>query len=202
MRITDAVSAFRAAGELFERTNQPKFAVNLHHHLADVLRTLGETQQSWEEMGRHWLVSRQSGSRPVAISFYNASLFASSQGLLEAALLFQNATIGEALRTSVTATVDAFTQRAVIHARRNELADARSDLEQANARLPEVTAGALKAYLKAEIDVLTPQLSQQTGTGAAEAFQRAIAFFDSAQARQYHGYSSGSPEPTYRTPSR
>ena len=181
-KITEAVSAFRAAAALFERTNQPEFAVNLHHHLADVLRTLGETQQSWEEIGKT-LAGITTIRKPTRryLFLYNASLFASSQDLLEAALLFQNATIGEALRTSATATVDAFTQRAVIHARRNELADARSDLELANARLPEVTAGALKAYLKAEIDVLTPQLSQQTGTGATEAFRRAIAFFDSAE---------------------
>jgi CHAT domain-containing protein len=108
-------------------------------------------------------------------------LFSSSQGLLEAALLFQNATVSEALLTSPTAAVDAFTQRAVIHARRNQLTEAVSDLEQARTHLHKVTAGALKAYLQAEIDVLTPQLSQQIGTNAIAAFRGAIAFFDVAE---------------------
>jgi CHAT domain-containing protein len=181
-KITDAVSAFRAAAARFERTNQPEFAVNLHHHLADVLRTLGETQQSWEEIGKT-LAGITTVRRPVRryLFLYNASLFTSSQELFEAALLFQNATVEEAQRTSPTATVDALTQRAVIHVRRSHFDDARRDLEQASARLNSVSAEALRNYLKAEIDVITPQIPQGPGTAKIEAFRQAIRFFDTTE---------------------
>ncbi len=164
-KITEAVTAFRASAALFERTNQTEFAVNLHHHLADVLRTLGETHQSWEEIGKT-LAGITRVRRPVRryLFLYNASLFTSSQELFEAALLFQNATVEEAVRTSATATVDALTQRAVIHVRRRHFEDAKRDLEHANARLSSVPAGPLRNYLKAELDVITPQIPEGSGT--------------------------------------
>ena len=126
-RLTEALSAFRESASRFEAARQRENAVSLYHHLADTLRTLGEQRESWEYIGRA-LAELGIVRKPIRryLFLYNASLFASSQNLFEAALLFQNGTVREAAKADVAVEVDALTQRALIHSRRGDPESARA----------------------------------------------------------------------------
>lgn len=188
-RLTEALAAFRAAASSFEGAGQLESGVALHSHLADTLRTLGEQQDSWVNIGRTLEgLARIRKPLPRYLFLYNAALFAQSQELFEAALLFQNAAVREASRASTEAEVDAFTQRALVHLRKGDQPAARLDLNRALKQLKDIPAGALRTYLEAEINVLMPRMSQAAGSDAARAgMQSAITFFKTAEPARMPG---------------
>jgi CHAT domain-containing protein len=187
-RLAEALEAFRSSASIFEAAGRREDAVFVHGHLADVLRTLGEHQQSWEYIGRT-LEGLARVRKPVRryLALYNASLFASSQDLLEAALLFQNATVIEASKAGAVATVDALTQRAVIRERQHDTTNAKRDLGTAVDRLNDIPDGPLKKFLASEIGVLRRRLTRMS-EGADEAdLTSAIEFFDKAEPARVPG---------------
>jgi CHAT domain-containing protein len=182
-RLTEAFAAFRAAASCFERAGQHEFAVSIYSLLADTLRTLGEHHESWENIGKTLEgLERVRIPQRRYLLLYNATLFASNQDLLEAALLFQHATVREASKAAAGIAVDALTQRAVIYQRRGDRANAEGDLAEAAKRLEDVREGQTKAHLRAEIDVLRAQLDHAGAADAAEGrISSAIEFFRKAE---------------------
>ena len=180
-RLTEALAAFRESAARFEAARQRENAVSLYHHLADTLRTLGEQRESWEYIGRA-LTELGIVRKPIRryLFLYNASLFASSQNLFEAALLFQNGTVREAARAGVAVEVDALTQRALIHTRRGDRDSARRDLTAARAYLERTNPGFLRDYLNAELGILGAQLAPRDPSSIAS-LQQAVTFFDRAE---------------------
>jgi CHAT domain-containing protein len=178
-RLTQALAAFRAGLACFGAAGQRENVASLHSHLADALRTLGEDHESWEEIGLT-LEGLSQVRRPIRryLFLYNASLFASSRDLLEAALLFQNATVREASNAAVGVLVDALTQRAAIHLKRGDRASAEADLEQSARRVGDVPDQQLRNYHQAEIDILSAQLRTPHSD---DRLKRAIGFFQIAE---------------------
>jgi CHAT domain-containing protein len=182
-RLSEALAAFEQGARDSEATRQRELAVSLYHLLANNLRTLGEQQRSWEYIGKT-LEGLTIVRKPVRryISFYNATLFATSQGLTEAALVFQNAAVREATKATPEVKIDALTQRAGVHLRRGDRTTAARDLTEAADLLANVSEGSLQRYLKADIDVLYAQLhiGDKPGEAAARVHD-AIRFFDKVE---------------------
>jgi len=116
------------------------------------------------------------------LALYNASLFASSQDLFDAALLFQNAAIQEAISRGRGPVVEALIERATIFSRKNDDTRAFEDLREAQTRLNALADGPLKRYHQAEIDVLAADLSQKAQIEPnIDGLQQAIRFFSTAE---------------------
>jgi CHAT domain-containing protein len=112
---------------------------------------------------------------------FNASLFASSQDLFDAALLFQNAAVREATARGGAPVVEALTQRATILNKRGDYSQALLDLGEALALIQKIPEGPVKGYERAGIDVLMAEINQAQGhTPRVDGLQNAIAFFSKA----------------------
>ena len=181
-RLTEAFEAFREAASTFERAGEREYAVSIYSLLADALRTLGERTESWESIGKTLEgLERVRNPRSRYLLLYNASLFASSQDLLEPALLFQDATVREAAKDAPGVNVEALVQRALIHERKGDRASAQRDLTAAERLLTQVPEGTVKAYHLAEIDVLKAQQQGESGDAAEVRLRSAIGFFQKAE---------------------
>lgn len=180
--LTEALAAYRRAASHFEQAGQRENAVGVYSNLADTLRTLGEQQESWINIGKTLEgLQRIRKPAPRYLFLYSASLFASSQDLFEAALLFQNATVREASQAAPAMLVDALTQRAVVHHRRGDEASARADLNRSLQQLKGISDGAIKQYLQAEIDVLAAQLDRSSDDPTTlDGLEKAIGLFTTA----------------------
>ena len=182
-RLTEALHAFRGAAAEYENANEREYAVSLYHHLADALRMLGEQHESWQYIGRT-LEGLPRVRKPLRryLFLFNASLFASSQDLLEAALVFQDAAVREAARSAPEVSIEAATQRAAILLRRGDRVGAANDLDVAAERVSRVSDGYLRQGLEAEIAILRAQTATDgTSVDPVPAFRRAIEFFEGAE---------------------
>ena len=181
-RLNEALNAFRAATALFEESRQIEHAVSLYGYLADVLRTLGENHESWEYIGRT-LEGLTRVRKPLRryLFLYNASLFASSQDLLEPALLFQNAALREAQRVGQGPAMEALTQRASILVRRGETSRANADLREVR-RLIELEPNEnRKRWARAEYAMVAASASPGQPLVAVDGLTQAIDFFSHAE---------------------
>jgi CHAT domain-containing protein len=179
-RLTEAIDAFRQSASVFEAASERDLAVGLYRLLGDTLRTLGEQQESWTYVGRT-LEGLAAIRKPLSryLLLYNATLFASSQQLYEAALLFQDATVRAAEVSGTDVVIEALVQRALVQVRRGDLAKARADVATAESRLASVPAGPFKTYVTAELDIVRARLVGDAAS--AESLRRAIGFFERAE---------------------
>ncbi len=177
-RLGESLAALRESAQRFEAANQRESVVAVYQSLSDALRTLGETHESWAYVGRT-LEALPQVRRPIRryLSLYNASLFASRHGLNEAALLFQDATVGAAASASPDVLTEAIIQRALVHIRRRDQARARVDFNAAVQRVAALNEGAFKAYAGAEIEIVRAQLAD-ADDAALTGLERAISFFE------------------------
>ena len=182
-RLTEALDAFRAAESCFDRAKLAEAKVSLASDIADGLRVLGEHQDSWQYIGKT-LEGLSQVRKPIRryLFLYNASLFSSNQGLMEVALLFQNAALDEARRAGAGPAVEALTVRASLLARRGEKAAALRDVDEARRTLAAVPDGAAKRYHQAQLDLAFVDLGepQDVGRHAAD-LQQAVDFFAVAE---------------------
>jgi CHAT domain-containing protein len=182
-QLRDALNAFREAASIFTTIHAWENRANLDSVISANLRMLGEYSDSWDYSGRT-LDGLSQVRKPIQryLFLFNASLFASSQDLLEAALRFQNAALSEAHRAGDAPEIEALTQRAMILIRQKNLTEASRDLEAARMRLSAVVSESLKKYLKAEIDVLLAELAPAMGRRPPiDDLRNAIDFFTTAE---------------------
>jgi CHAT domain-containing protein len=181
-RLTEALEAFRAAASCFEKAGEREHAAAVYSLIADALRSLGERHESWEYIGKtlDGLPHIRTPLRRYLILF-NASLFASSQDLLEPALVFQNAALREATARGGGTVVEALTERATILARRHDNDGARRDVQEARRRLGPLPDGPLKRYQEAEMAELAAELRQTDQESLIAGLQHAVAFFSKAE---------------------
>ncbi|HEX6164504.1 MAG TPA: hypothetical protein VFZ31_14135, partial [Vicinamibacterales bacterium] len=111
-RLTEALAARRASALQYENAGQLENATGVYSNLADDLRMLGESQDSWAAIGRT-LQNLAHLRRPLRryLLLYTASLFASRDGLYHAALIFQDAALREAQLANPDAVTEATIQR-------------------------------------------------------------------------------------------
>lgn len=178
-RLTEAITAFRAAAACFEAADESEFAVSIYNVLADTLRTLGEIHESWRYIGQtlHELHRVRSPVRRY-LALYNAALFAASQELFEAALLFQNAAVDQSATAGPAPGVESLIARAVVQISRKDRSAAAADLRLARAKLATIPAGPQQDYHRAEIEALAASVPETPhDSAAAEGLGRAIRFF-------------------------
>ena len=168
-RLTDALAARRASASLYERSGQLENATGVYSNLADDLRVLGESQESWDAIGMT-LENLAHLRRPLRryLLLYNASLFASRQGLNNAALLFQDAAVREAALANPDAVTEATVQRALVHVRRGDEASAVADFNRAATAVAASTNAGFRDYISAELEIVRAQLNA-AGTRAVGA---------------------------------
>jgi CHAT domain-containing protein len=178
-RLAEALAAFEESARCFETAGEREDAVAVDSLIAANLRMLGEHHASWEYIGRtlDGLGHVRTPLRRYLV-MYNASLFASSQELLETALLFQNAAVREARIRGRGPVIEALTERASIRVRRGEYGSALDDLSEALSAVDSVPEGALKRGAKAEIEILIAELNQsQHQPPKIEELKEAVQFF-------------------------
>jgi CHAT domain-containing protein len=182
-RLSDAMSGFREASAVYSAAGEWENRANVDSVIAANLRMLGEYNDSWaysaqtlEALGH----LRKPTQRYLIL--FNASLFASSQDLLEAALRFQDAAVREAQTAGEAQLVEALTQRATIFIHQGRPGEANGDLEAARAKLTAVRSEALLKYLKAELDVLLADLAPSQGhPPPIDDLRGAVSFFSVAE---------------------
>jgi CHAT domain-containing protein len=183
-RLTEALDAFRESAACFESSSQRENAESVYNLLGWTLNTLGEHQQSWEYIGRalDGLGTVRKAVRRYTV-LYNASLFASRQDLLEAALVFQDGAVHEAeARDGAAALIDALTNRAAVRARRGEFDAAARDLRDATERLHETPDSPLKDYHVAELARARADLDRRRGAAMnVDEVQAALSYFARAE---------------------
>lgn len=159
-RLTEALAARRASASLYERSGQLENATGVYSNLADDLRILGETQESWNAIGMA-LDNLTHLRRPLRryLLLYNASLFATREGLNHAALLFQDAAVREAEMANPDALTESTLQRALVHLRRGDQAEALVDFNHAAQRITAAPDGAFRTYISAELEIARAQLN-------------------------------------------
>jgi CHAT domain-containing protein len=180
-RLDEALQVLREAEQVFRSTGEREDAVAVSSLIADDLRMLGEHHEGWAYIGRT-LESVASLRTPLRryLVFYNASLFSSSQDLLESALVFQDAAVREAKVRGGGPVAEALSERAALHRRRHDEPSAARDLREARAVIDAMPEGVLKRWHTSDIDVLLADFSAG-GSAHAEKVERAIAFFSTAE---------------------
>ena len=169
-RLTEALTAFRESVSLFEKSGQLENAVSVHSNLADDLRMLGESQESWAAIG-HTLENLTHLRRPIRryLLLYNAALFVSRQGLTHAALIFQDAAVREAENAPPDVLTEATLQRALVHVRRGDRTSARADFDRAAARIASSSSETFRTYITAEREIVRAEMmaggGQSDGSG-------------------------------------
>lgn len=175
--LTPALASFRESASVHEAAGERDYATRAYSNLADALRILGETHESWEFIGRtlEELPRLRSPLRRYLL-LYNAALFASRQELYESALLFEDAAAQQAKQAGADVLTEATIQRALVHVRRGDLARARADFESAKQRVADTPEGSFRDYQRAELNILKAQLGSDD-QGEVAALDQAISFF-------------------------
>jgi CHAT domain-containing protein len=178
-RLTEALTARRASASQYQRVGHLENATSVYSNLADDLRMLGESQESWAAIGST-LENLMHLRRPLRryLLLYNATLFASRQGLYNAALIFQDAAVREAQMANPDALTEATLQRALVHVRRGDEPSARADFDRAADWIAAAPAGAFRTYISAEREIVRAQLNAGGNRRGADAdLSSAIAYF-------------------------
>ena len=174
-QLSQGLAALRESAALYSASGQHENAVSVYSNIADALRMLGESNESWEYVGRTLEeVSRVRKATRRYLIFYNAALFARRQDLNEAALLFQDAAVREAAKAGPRVVIEATIQRALANWRRGDLNGATADLDHADRQLASTPPGPFRTYMTAELNIARAQLPNHEDTAG---LIDAIAFF-------------------------
>jgi CHAT domain-containing protein/tetratricopeptide (TPR) repeat protein len=170
----DPVAAYRdtkAAMEGFERIREVAQVGAAASTAADLARRIGDRRQGWELLGKA-LDTVEAERTPVRryLRYYNASLFARQDELLEAGLAFQDEAVdaARACQPDTGALAQAFTQRAAVRVSLQEPDRAAADLAQARAVVGAAHDGIL-AYMHAEIALVEASLLVERDPDSARA---------------------------------
>jgi len=180
-RLTEGLEAFRESASVYETNNERELATGVYSNIADALRMLGETNESWSFIGRT-LEGLPRLRRPLGryLMLYNAALFAAREELHEGAYLFQEAATREAGKAvQPGALAEATIQLALANVRRGELARARADFERAATEIAAAPSAEFRAFAGAELDIARAQLGDQDDK-SVQRLQDAIGFFNKA----------------------
>lgn len=174
-RLTESLAALKASAASYESANEQESAVSVYAALADALRMLGESSDSWMYIGRT-LEDLHRLRRPINryLLLYNAALFAGRLDLHDAALLFQEAAVREAQSAGPGVFTEATIQHALVNVRRGDTAAARIDTRRAAELISTATSPDFKMFADAELAVVRAQLGDDS---TASNLEKAIAFF-------------------------
>ena len=148
-----AIGRFRKASALFVQLGELEDAAATLSSGANTYRLLGDADLGWEWLGESvkklgFVVS----PRRIHTIMLNASLFASDEGLLRAALFFQNCSVSAAQTRGVASTLaEGYLRRATIEVRLGRFDVARHDLEAARQIADEIKSSFLQKYVTAWI---------------------------------------------------
>jgi len=163
-RLEDAFGAYKAAIAAYDQARYTEHRLFVRSTTADALRLMGETTLGWTYLG---LPLRQLDDigrvrRRYAV-LLNASLFATDQQLLRAALAFQNGALDLAVERGVSNTiVEGLISRAELAIRIGQTALAASDLKEAARLLPAISAPAMREYQDAWLQRVSAELAALT----------------------------------------
>lgn len=168
-----------ASIRLSERIRETFHARATARAAADIARSAGDDGESWRLTVRS-LASIEDEPSPVRryLSYFNASLFARSSQLLDAALAFQDAALRSGRPVAETgALAQAFGHRAYLYHLLGRREDAASDLAQARQELSRVTASP-RAYYEAELNAIDAAVRMDSDPrGARRMLEAAYAVF-------------------------
>ncbi|HKH44783.1 MAG TPA: CHAT domain-containing protein [Thermoanaerobaculia bacterium] len=178
--LAEALSAYRSALALSERSKDVDGCAAAHFNIAESLRFQGETKLAW----RHRLEAFNEAIRAGNAVFFHNTLFDASeaalrQGLPGVAVRFQTEMV-EAARAEgdVLALTESLLRRSRTHQRLSESVEARRDLANARRWLAQVPTGTKHQQLGADIQIAEADLDLQRDPRAAtDWLGDAIAFF-------------------------
>jgi CHAT domain-containing protein len=186
-QIDRALVEYRQAAAIYRELGEGENELSVYTGASDNLRLLGDREGAWTFASR-MLAGSATLRHPVRkyLAFYNASLFALDEDLLDAALLLQTSAVRAAERAPTPAVLaEALANRARILHRLGRLAEASKDLDAAAAAAASGAAPP-SPYFKATIDAIRGQVLAASAPGAAlDAMSRAAAFFEQAEPAQY-----------------
>jgi CHAT domain-containing protein len=180
-----ALAAYDGAIARYEALGQLENAAAVANAAADTLRILGEHGRGWG-----YLVDRTFHAFPNTrsvrrryVALLNASLYASDERLMSAALYFQNASVEAARERGVPNTiVESLSRRATLLLKSGNAAAAEADLLEAKRRLADIPSASAQRYQGAWLDAAAAQ-SQTTRSPdtAVVTLDRTIEAFERAE---------------------
>lgn len=170
-----ALAAYDGAIGRYEALGERENAAAVSNAAADTLRILGEHGRGWS-----YLVDRTFHAFPNTrsvrrryVALLNASLYASDERLMAAALYFQNASVEAARERGVPNTiVESLSRRATLLLKSGNAPAAEADLLEAKRRLADIPSLAAQRYQGAWLDAAAAQ------SQAARAPETAVATLD------------------------
>lgn len=178
--IEGALTDYASASEHFEHIGEVENLGNVANTAADTLRLIGQHASGWVYLGKalSTLPHLRSVRRRYVV-LLNASLYAADSGLDTAALLFQNASLKAAQERAVANTlVEAYTRRAALYLRVDDLGRAAADLEAADAHIGHIQSDASRTYQQAWLSgVRGEYLRRVRPAQALPALDAGIAYF-------------------------
>lgn len=140
--VSDALAEYRVAIALYEQQHELADAAIVYNTAADALRIAGDQYGGWG-----FVVSAMSALNRIGSGFrryqifFNAATFSQREGLLEAALDFQNHALSEARDRGPSGTnfvVEALLRRSILYHKRNDIESEANDLDQVDRLLPSI----------------------------------------------------------------
>ena len=180
-----ALAAYEGAIARYEAIGQRETAAAVANAAADTLRILGEHSRGWS-----YLVDRTFHAFPITrsvrrryVALLNASLYASDERLMAAALYFQNASVEAARERGVPNTiVESLSRRALLLLKSGNAPAAEADLLEAKRRLAEIPSLAAQRYQGAWLDAAAAQSqAARTPETALITLDRSIDAFEKAE---------------------
>jgi CHAT domain-containing protein len=181
--IGPALVALRRALALYDRLGERGSAAGVANSLAGVLRLLHDRAGSWAVL-RTALYDAAFETSPLRryLMYFNASLFALEDGLLDAALTFQDSALGVLPRGVDGPRAEGIIRRALLLARVGRDVDARAELQIGRAALDSLSDADVAEYLGATADVVEATLAMRHAPGdAAGMLAAAISYFERAE---------------------
>jgi CHAT domain-containing protein len=147
-----ALDDFLSALILYERLHDDEGVAATENLLADTYRTLGDERAGWRHLARA-LARLGHVRRPIRryVILLNASLFAARSRWLDAALVFQNASIAAGQVRGPGPVIEGLARRALLLARKGEPALAEQDVRHARQLLTGVRDASSVRYFTAEL---------------------------------------------------
>lgn len=160
---------YGVAAATFEKTGEKENAASVRSLIAEVLRTLGRSRESWDQqMIALASVDKLSKPRQRESMFLVSALMASERHLHEVSLHFENAALRIAMESDAPAArAQVLVRRADTFERLAQYSDARKDLDAATAWLADVADTSVHERLRSEVLGVRARLLERGGSGEA-----------------------------------